>query len=295
MGFVTRRAARRWAIVALLLAGLAPALAAEPAPPAAGLGAVNAAVDAPMTAPRTRPTFADEFGGPAVDRRVWRFDTARNAAGWHNNELQYYADGRPENARIEDGVLVITARRERLSRASDWGGQAYTSARLVSTAAYGYGFYEVRARLPCGRGAWPAIWLLPSGGKWPDAGEIDIMEMVGWDPNVVHGTVHSAAYNHRLGTQRGARVRVPTSCTAFHRYQLDWRPESITVGVDDRAYFRIANDRPGDAAAWPFVRPYHLILNLAVGGDWGGQKGVDDSAFPQRMTVDYVRHWASGG
>ena len=252
------------------------------------LGANNHAVDAPMTAPKAAPSFADEFNGRSIDGAKWRFDTSRNALGWYNNELQYYAAARRENARIEHGALVIEARRETLSKArfADWGGQAYTSARLVSRKSHGYGFYEVRARLPCGRGAWPAIWLLPSDGKWPDAGEIDVMEMVGWDPNNIHATLHSGAFNHRLGTQRGAQKRVPTSCTAFHRYQLDWRPEAITIGIDDRAHFRVANDRPGDAAAWPFTRPYQVILNLAVGGDWGGRKGVDDSAFPQRMTVD---------
>ena len=117
------------------------------------------------------------------------------------------------------------------------------------------------------------------------------MEMVGWDANVIHATLHTGAYNHRLGTQRGAQRRVATSCTAYHRYQLDWRADAITIGVDGRAFMRVANDRPGGAAAWPFTRPYQLILNLAVGGDWGGQKGIDDSRFPQAMRVDYVRYW----
>jgi len=258
-----------------------------------GLGANNYAAEGPMTAPSTRPSFADEFSGSRIDRTKWRFDTSRNAAGWYNHERQYYSANRSQNARIEQGALVIEARREALTRKrfSDWGGQSYTSAKLISRKPYGYGFYEVRAKLPCGRGAWPAIWLLPSSGQWPAQGEIDVMEMVGWDPNVVHATLHSEAFNHAKGTQRGADVRVPTSCSAFHRYQLSWRPDSITIGVDDRAYMRVANDQPGGAAAWPFTRPFELILNLAVGGDWGGQKGIDDSAFPQRMDVDYVRYW----
>lgn len=259
------------------------------------LGATNYGIDAPMTAPTGAPAFDDEFDGKTVDRTKWRFDTSRNALGWYNNERQYYADDRTENARIEHGALVIEARRETLSKAlyGDWGGQAYTSAKLVSREPLGYGFYEVRAILPCGRGAWPAIWMLPSAGRWPDEGEIDIMEMVGWDPNEVHATLHSAAFNHAKGTQRGAQRRVATSCTDFHRYQLDWKPDAVTIGVDGRAYMRVANDQPGGQAAWPFTRPYDLILNLAVGGDWGGQKGIDDGAFPQRMTVDYVRYWPS--
>ena len=259
-------------------------------PPVETLGASNHRVDQPMKPPSARPTFADEFAGRRVDRSKWRFDRSRNAAGWYNHERQYYG---PDNARVAGGVLEIEARAETLSkaRAPDWGGQTYTSAKLVSRRAFGYGFYEVRARLPCGRGTWPAIWMLPSSGTWPAAGEIDIMEMVGWDPNVIHATLHSDAYNHAKGTQRGAQVTVATACNAFHTYQLDWRPDSILIGVDGRGYMRVANDRPGGAAAWPFTKPYQLILNLAVGGDWGGVKGIDDAVLPQHMTVDYVRYW----
>lgn len=278
----------------MLFLFLAQATMAPAAGPAKTLGATNYAVDAPMTAPVGAPAFADEFDGQVIDRAKWRFDTARNATGWFNHERQYYAAARPRNARIEGGALVIEAHRETLprSRFTDWGGQAYTSAKLVGRQRHGSGFYEIRARLPCGRGIWPAIWLLPTGGKWPDAGEIDIMEMVGWDPGVIHATLHSGAFNHANGTQRGAQARVPTSCTAFHRYQLDWRADSIIIGIDGRAHMRVLNDRPGGAAAWPFTRPYELILNVAVGGDWGGQMGIDDTAFPQAMTVDYVRYWA---
>ena len=145
--------------------------------------------------------------------------------------------------------------------------------------------------LPCGRGSWPAIWLLPARGTWPEEGEIDLMEMVGWQPNVIHATLHTALFNHRLGTQRGAERTMPDACSAFHRYQLDWRADRIRIGVDGRAYLEVRNDQPGGAGAWPFVRPFQLILNLAVGGDWGGQHGIDDAAFPQRMVVDYVRFW----
>lgn len=260
---------------------------------AVSLGATNYGFDGVLAAPTSAPSFADEFEGSAVDRAKWRYDTTRNAVGWHNNERQYYSRARPRNARVAAGALVIEAHRETLSRErySDWGKQPYTSARLVTREPLGYGFYEVRAKLPCGRGIWPAIWMLAPDGRWPENGEIDVMEMVGWDPHIIHATLHSGSFNHRLGTQRGARRRVPTSCTAFHRYQLDWTPQAITIGMDDRAHFRVLNDRPGDKGAWPFDRPYDLILNVAVGGDWGGQKGIDEAAFPQAMTVDYVRHW----
>ncbi|MDR6146917.1 beta-glucanase (GH16 family) [Sphingomonas sp. SORGH_AS870] len=255
------------------------------------LGATNYGFAGPMTAPRTAPSFGDEFGR-RIDPTRWRWDVSQNRKGWPNNELQYYAGPDRANARVEHGALVIEAKAEALRDEADWGGQSYSSAKLVTQKPLGYGFYEVRAKLPCGRGMWPAIWLLPmDGSRWPDGGEIDIMEMVGWNPDVIHATVHSAAYNHRLGTQRGAETPVPGACTAFHRYQLDWTPQAITIGVDGRAYMRVKNDRPGGAAAWPFTRPYSLILNLAVGGDWGGKKGVDDAALPQRMEVDYVRYW----
>ena len=260
---------------------------------AATLGATNYSVSAPMRVPKGKPNFADEFDGTAIDQTKWRFDVSRNVQGWPNHERQYYATDRPENARLEDGVLVIEARRELLDKArfADWGGQAYTSAKLVSRIPRGYGFYEIRAKLPCGRGSWPAIWLLPSSGTWPDEGEIDVMEMVGWDAGIVHATLHTAAFNHEKGTQRGAQTPIATACTSYHRYQLDWRANRITIGVDGRAIMRVANDQPGGKAAWPFTRPYDLIINLAVGGDWGGQKGIDDGAFPQRMTVDYFRYW----
>ena len=254
------------------------------------LAATNYSVDVSMTAPVARPAFADEFSG-TIDLSRWQFDVGRNLAGWPNNEKQYYAANRRKNARIEQGVLVIEARREALRSRADWGGQAYSSAKLVSREALGYGFYEVRAKLPCGRGTWPAIWLLPQAGTWPDMGEIDLMEMVGWQPYVIHATLHSGAFNHKLGTQRGAETRVSDACTAFHRYQLDWQPHMITIGVDGHGYMRVVDDQPGGHGAWPFTVPYRLILNLAVGGDWGGVKGIDDAALPQRMSVDYVRYW----
>lgn len=271
----------------LILLLAAQAAQVQPAPAGPTLGASDHRVDQPITAPARKPDFADEFSGARVDTATWRFDGDYNKRGWFNHEKQYYG---PANARVADGTLTITARRE-TPTAPDSGGQSYTSAKLVSRGTFGYGFYEVSARLPCGRGMWPAIWMLPTSGTWPAMGEIDIMEMVGWNPNVVHATLHSEAYNHVKGTQRGADITVPTACTAFHRYQLDWRPDAILIGVDGRAYMRVANDKPGGAAAWPFTRPFRMILNLAVGGDWGGARGIDDAALPQAMRVDYVRYW----
>jgi len=271
-------------------------LAALPLLAAAAPVADNYRVDAPMARPAdVRLVWSDEFDGDRLDPAKWRYDTSRNRDGWYNGEQQYYAADRPENVRVENGRLIIEARREALDRARhpDWGGQHYTSGRIDTRghASWTYGFYEIRAKLPCARGTWPAIWMLPDTGTWPDGGEIDIMEHVGSQPEVVHATVHSALFVHTRGTQRGAERPLPGACGAFHDYQLDWRPDSIAIGVDGRAYMRVTNDRPGGRAAWPFDAPFHLILNLAIGGSWAAAQGMDDAALPQRMEIDYIRVW----
>jgi beta-glucanase (GH16 family) len=242
-----------------------------------------------------RLVWSDEFdvdGLPASSR--WSYDTERNAAGWYNNELQYYADARAENSSVAGGMLVITARREDLSTLGfpDWSGQKYSSARLITRdkASWTYGFVEIRAKLPCGTGTWPALWMLssPPDSRWPDDGEIDIMEHVGFDPGVIHGTVHTGAYNSTRNNQRTATTSVPDACGQFHRYQLNWSATRITVGVDDHNYYQYSNDNSGNAE-WPFDSPQYLILNIAVGGDWGGQMGVNDAIFPVNLEIDYVR------
>ena len=178
-------------------------------------------------------------------------------------------------------MLVIEARKDpqALRARRDWGGQQYSAAKISTQgkASFRYGFVEVSAKLPCSVGTWPAIWMMPAGSfPWPQGGEIDIMEHVGSQPHVT----------------RGAEYRVPTSCEAFHRYQLDWTPEAMTIGVDDHAYMRVRNDQPGGKGAWPFDTPFYLILNLALGGNWAAPNGMDDKALPQRFEVDYVRVWA---
>lgn len=240
-----------------------------------------------------RLVWNDEFDGSALDLHKWKFDTARNKVGWFNGERQYYSAGR--NLGVANGVLTIEARHEKLDPRlfPDWGGQEYTSAKIFSTGGgWTYGFYEVRAKLPCAPGTWPAIWMLPVDMKgWPDDGEIDIMEQVGAEPNLIYATLHTKLFNHLLKTQRSAQKLVPTSCSAFHTYQLDWRPDSITIGVDGRGILRVRNDQPGGKGAWPFDAPFKMILNLAIGGPWAEQKGIDNAAMPQRMKVDYVRVW----
>ena len=263
---------------------------------AAQFTVTNSSYDGPLTRPaNARLVWSAEFNGKEIDLRKWAYDTSRNKEGWFNGEKQYYSAGRPQNIRVANGRLLIDARHEALDPAkfSDWGGQHYTSAKIVSKGAgWTYGFYEVRAKLPCARGTWPAIWMLPTNmQKWPDDGEIDIMEQVGSEPNLIYASLHTGLFNHILKTQRSAQKLVPTSCSAFHRYQLDWRPDSITIGVDDHGVLRVRNDQPGGKGAWPYFTPFHMILNLAIGGNWAAANGIDDAAMPQHMEVDYVRVW----
>jgi beta-glucanase (GH16 family) len=227
----------------------------------------------------------DEFNtGTIPDPDKWSYDVG--GSGWGNNELEYYTQYRKENARVENGSLVIEARKEAFQ------GMKYTSARLLTTnkGDWLYGRMDIRAKLPVGVGTWPAIWMLPTDwkyGGWPNSGEVDIMEHVGYDPNVVHGSTHSLKYYFKINTQKTATIRLP-DVTAFHVYTAEWYADRIDCYVDGVKYFTSPNDGTG-WEAWPFDQRFHIILNLAIGGDWGGVKGVDDSAFPQRMEVDYVR------
>jgi beta-glucanase (GH16 family) len=221
-----------------------------------------------------------------------------------NDEDQAYTS-RPENVLVENGRLVITARRE------DFEGSRYTSARLQSQGKgdFLYGRFVVRAKLPRGMGTWPAIWMLPSDpftyattcsdepdwqgsadcDAWPNSGEIDIMEHVGYQMGHVHGTVHNKAYYWAVWKQRKGRILIDDVDHAFHDYVLEWSPERIDVFVDDTRYFTYINEGRG-WESWPFDRPFHLILNVAVGGMWGRSGGgIDDGVFPQSMFVDYVR------
>lgn len=222
-----------------------------------------------------------------------------------NRELQYYTAGRRENARVENGHLIIEARKEPFPNArfqadaperrwQQHREQAdYTSASVTTRGrvSWTYARIEARAKVPSGRGTWPAIWTLGTNiGEvgWPACGELDILEHVGHDAGVVHANVHTRGFNHTRGNGRGARLTVPDAATAFHVYALEWTPERLEFFVDDQKYFTLANDGTG-VDSWPFDAPQYLILNLAIGGSWGGQIGVDDAVFPQRFVVDYVR------
>ena len=239
-----------------------------------------------------QPVWCDEFETDGLpDSTKWSYDVG--GGGWGNQELQYYTDADLDNAMVSDGNLYITARKEVV------GSNQYTSARLVSKyrGDWLYGRIQIRAKMPAGRGLWSALWMLPTDwryGGWPDSGEIDIMEYVGYDKNEVHGTIHTGAYNHSLGTQIGFSREFANVETEFHVYEMIWEPGKIDLYVDGVkfAYFGYnpnSNIDVENSDAWPFDQRFHLIMNIAVGGTWGGVMGVDDSVFPQSMVVDYVR------
>lgn len=232
--------------------------------------------------------WSDEFDYNGLpDSARWDYDV--DGHGWGNNEKQYYTKADTENARVENGILIIEARKEKMEESE------YTSARLVTRgkAEWTYGRFEIRAKLPSGTGTWPAIWMLPvkhnyGESYWPDNGEIDIMEHVGFNPGFIHASAHSLKYYWRIGTQRTDTIHAADVMENFHTYSLEWNADSISMYFDSTRYFTSKNDKT-DWQAWPFDKPFYLILNIAVGGDWGGQKGIDDSIWPQRMEVEFVR------
>jgi beta-glucanase (GH16 family) len=232
--------------------------------------------------------WSDEFNGTGLpDASKWSYDTIGNPTGWGNNEWQNYTAGRMENAFMQKGKLHIKAIRE-LS-----GNRSYSSARLVTKgkADWLFGRIEVRAKLPGARGIWPAIWLLPTDwayGGWPKSGEVDIMEHVGFMPDSVFASVHTESYNHVIHTQRTKGFYLPNLHKRFHVYAVEWDSTEIKAFVDNKMYFSFKKES-NDPKVWPFDKKFHLLLNVAVGGNWGAVKGVDETAFPQEMIIDYVR------
>jgi beta-glucanase (GH16 family) len=230
--------------------------------------------------------WSDEFNYTGLpDSTKWGYDVGGN--GWGNRELEYYTRADTSNAVVRDGHLYITVRK------TPHDNNAYTSARLVtkSKGDWLYGRVEIRAKLPAGRGLWPAIWMLPTDwayGGWPASGEIDIMENVGFMPDSVFGSIHTKSFNHVIHTQFTKGFYLSDPYTAFHIYAIEWDAEHVSFFVDDHLYSTFHNSGHG-FEEWPFDKRFHLILNVAIGGGWGGQKGVDDSIFPRQMVVDYVR------
>ncbi|MDW3197487.1 MAG: carbohydrate-binding protein [Cytophagales bacterium] len=222
------------------------------------------------------------------DSSDWYYDVGGH--GWGNNELQYYTSERAENTRVENGKLIIQAHQE------NYEGSTFTSGRLLSKGTWLYGRFEVRAKLPYAVGTWPAIWMLPTDwayGGWPGSGEIDIMEHVGFDFGNVHASTHSENYNFKTGGNPTGSIYASDVSSNFHTYACEWHPDRIDFFFDDQLYFTSYNDGTG-WQSWPFDKDFHFVLNIAVGGDWGGVNGIDYGAFPQQMEIDYIRVYDLG-
>ncbi|MCM3521270.1 family 16 glycosylhydrolase [Curtobacterium sp. P97] len=231
---------------------------------------------------------ADEFdgaAGSAPNPGIWRFDTG--TGGWGNAELQTYTDSRRNSALDGAGNLVITARRE--------PDGTYTSARLKTEGTFTaqYGRIEARIRIPRGQGIWPAFWMLGADiGQvgWPACGEIDVMENVGYEPGVVHGTVHGPGYSGAQGLSAAATLPNGAAwADAHHVFGVDWRPGSVTWLVDGVAQRTVTRADVG-TSPWVFDKPFFVLLNVAVGGTWPGSPDAT-TRFPQQMLVDWVRVW----
>jgi beta-glucanase (GH16 family) len=234
--------------------------------------------------------WSDEFdyeGLPDDDK--WGYDVGGH--GWGNNELQNYTSD--QNAFVKDGILTIEAIKDEEG--------SWTSARMVTRnkGDWKWGKIEVRAKLPTGRGTWPAIWMLPTDwqyGSWPNSGEIDIMEHVGYDQNRIHASIHTQAYNHKIGTQKGGSKVIPTASEAFHTYTVEWFPDLIIFSIDNEVYYTYNPFNLVDIPKnrhWPFDRRFHLLLNIAIGGDWGAAQGMDPELSYAKMEIDFVRVYQS--
>jgi beta-glucanase (GH16 family) len=206
-----------------------------------------------------------------------------------NGESQYYTRERLENARVENGMLVIECRKEHFQPAHH-APVEYTSASLttLNKASWQYGRIEVRAKLPEGKGVWPAIWTLGANEKkagWPACGEIDIMEFVGWETNNIHGTVHYSVDGRHAHDGCTYGTRRPSD--DFHIYALEWNADRIDFYFDTNKYHTVFIDKAGHGDDNPFRKPHYLLLNFALGGDWG--RAIDDAILPQKYLIDYVR------
>ena len=230
--------------------------------------------------------WSDEFNYTGLpDASKWSYDIG--GSGWGNNEAQYYTGSSLKNSEVKGGFLYINAIKE------DFEGKKYTSARLVTRTKgdWTYGRVEVKAKLPDGIGMWPAIWMLPTDwvyGGWPASGEIDIMENLGYIPYFISATVQTKSYNILTNSQKQAITGVSDCYAQFHKYILEWESTELRIYVDSKLYHTFKNEGNG-FEVWPFDKQFHLIMNVAVGGTYGGAQGIDDNIFPRSMVIDYVR------
>lgn len=227
-------------------------------------------------------TWHDEFDGKTIDPANWTYDIG--GGGWGNGEAEYYT-ARSENARLENGLLVIEARQEK------YEGSYYTSARLKTQGlqSFQYGRIEGRIRVPSGKGLWPAFWMLGSsfnGSNWPDCGEIDIMEHIGKEPDLIFGTLHGPGYSGALGISKWNR-QTYNIADDYHTYAIEWEPAEIRWYYDGEQYHSVTPADVGERE-WVFDQPFFIILNLAVGGQLPGMVGLD-TVFPTQYLIDYVR------
>lgn len=229
------------------------------------------------------PVWSDEFTEASLDTSKWSFE--KGGDGWGNNELQYYTKG--DNLYVENGILKITANKKNSHT------NHYTSSRIVTKdkADWLYGKFIIKAKMPGGRGTWPALWMLPSKGynaQSSENGEIDILEYVGFEKDLAHFSLHTESYNNRSGNEKTTRKKVKNAEEKFNIYRMDWTPYGIRGYVNGKKYFEYKNNSKG-FKFWPFDKKFFLIINLAIGGDWGGFKGVDDKIFPATLEIDYVK------
>jgi beta-glucanase (GH16 family) len=245
---------------------------------------------------RTNLVWSDEFDvDGAPNPQNWNFEigdgTDQGIPGWGNNELQYYTD-RPENVKVENGMLVITARQE------SFQGNDYTSARLTTQNLFErkYGRFEARIKVPFGKGYWPAFWMLGNDcdqNPWPGCGEIDIMENLGDEPTTIFGSIHGPGYNAGESISKEYNLENERVDTKFHIYGIEWSPNQINYYVDDVLYLSLTpedvEDETDGEGVWVFNdRPFYMLLNVAVGGNFPGNPNAE-TIFPQSMVVDYVR------
>jgi beta-glucanase (GH16 family) len=247
----------------------------------------------PGPTPTPTPIWSDEFDGPTgtpIDSLKWKHDVG--GGGWGNNQLEYDTN-RTTNASLDGaGHLVITARRETYT-GTDGVTRNYTSARINTAGKFeqAYGRFEARMRLPAGKGMWPAFWMLGNnvGGGWPACGEIDIMENVGHEPSVNHGSLHGPGYSG--GSPLTATYTLPNGqrfTDGYHTFRIDWEPGAVRFYVDGILYQTRTPASMPAGGTWVYDHPFFIILNVAVGGNWPGSPD-GTTVFPQQLLVDYVR------
>ncbi|MGL4412196.1 MAG: family 16 glycosylhydrolase [Bacteroidales bacterium] len=240
--------------------------------------------DPSITAPEGYTlVWHDEFNeGTRPSATNWSYETG--GGGWGNNELQHYVAGSigsEQLASVNDGIFKIVAKKI---------GSTVYSIRINSKESWTYGYFEAKLRLPSGKGTWPAFWMMPKNfTSWPEDGEIDIMEEVGYRPNWVSSAIHCKSYHHSINTEKTAERFLETAQSEYHIYALEWTEDYIKTFVDGTLLFTFMNDKKGNKDTWPFYTPFYLKLNLAWGGNWGGAQGVDESALPATYEIDYVR------